>query len=89
MDIKKLREKIDGIDKEILDLLKERFSYLSEIVAYKQENNLPIEDSVRERELISKCVERGQNRGLKADFVREVFELIIDESKRIQNAEKK
>lgn len=85
MDIKTLREKIDGIDREILDLIRERFSLLPDVAQYKKENNLPIKDEPRERELISKQTERARGMGLSASFIKELFELIIAESRKIQN----
>jgi chorismate mutase len=86
MDIKKLREKIDAIDKEILDLLKERFALLPEVAEYKKENDLPIKDDAREREVINRAVERGKTRGLSSEFVRTLFEEIIEESRSIQDS---
>ncbi len=84
MDITKLREKIDAIDKEILDLLKERFSLAKEIAAYKKENELPIQDKTQESKVIGRALERGATRKLSSDFVRGLFEDIIKESKEIQ-----
>jgi chorismate mutase/prephenate dehydratase len=60
VDIKKVRDKMDEIDKKIILLIAERFSFLPDVVAYKKENNLPTQDKERERELINKCIERGK-----------------------------
>jgi chorismate mutase len=84
MDIEKIREKIDAIDKEILDLLKERFSFMPEIAKYKQGEEIEIEDKTQEGKVISRALVRAGVRGLDSSFVRGLFEDIIKESKRLQ-----
>ncbi|MBQ8741942.1 MAG: chorismate mutase [Clostridia bacterium] len=54
MDIKELRNKIDGIDKEIVRLYAERMAVSSQVADYKRENGLPVLDHKRERELLDK-----------------------------------
>ena len=47
-DLNSLRNKIDKIDNEIIDLLNDRFNVVKEIGEYKKENNIPVEDKTRE-----------------------------------------
>ena len=49
-DIKELRQDIDGIDREILELFEKRMELSGDIAAYKSENGLPVYDPVREKE---------------------------------------
>lgn len=58
MDIKNLRCEIERIDKEIAKLFEERMNISKEIAIYKKENNLPIEDKAREKEILEKSYER-------------------------------
>ena len=62
MKIEELREKIDGIDSKLIELIKERLDIASDIAEYKKENNLPILDRKRERELLNKvAMEAGED----------------------------
>lgn len=47
-----LREKIDNIDEQIVSLFNERMETIKKVSMYKLENNLPIKDFKREKELI-------------------------------------
>lgn len=54
MEIKELRDQIDKIDSELVRLYTERMAVSSQIADYKRENNLPVLDHKRERELLAK-----------------------------------
>ena len=57
MDIKDLRENIDAIDREIVELFKKRMNVAAEVAEYKRENNMNVLDSSRERALLAKVAE--------------------------------
>ena len=57
MDINELRNDIDKIDKELVALIGKRMETAAKIGQYKRENNLPVYDPARERELFSKVGE--------------------------------
>jgi len=76
-----LREEINEIDTSLILLLKKRFDISKDIGKYKIENNLPIENKEREKEIIASIVETS---GLDEDFISDVFNLIFKESKRLQ-----
>ena len=57
MDIKELRENIDRIDGELVALIRERMETAAKIGEYKRENNLPVYDPARERELFERVGE--------------------------------
>lgn len=84
MDFNSAREKIDTIDKEIIELIRERFSYLNTIVEYKLKNKLPIEDREREKKILEDRVYAADKRGIRKEFIKNLFSLIMDESKEIQ-----
>ena len=84
MDIKKIREKIDGVDQKILDLISERFNLLPDILKYKVDNNLPIQDKDREKEILRNKTKKALALGISPNFVRNLFKKILAESVRIQ-----
>ena len=49
MDLKDYRDKINGIDEQMVRLFEERMEVSAEIAKYKKENRLPIYDGARER----------------------------------------
>lgn len=48
------REVINDIDKEMIKLFKKRMKAVEDVVDYKIENNMPVLDSAREKDLINK-----------------------------------
>ncbi len=78
------RNQIDNVDNELMILLKRRFQTAKKIADYKMKNNLEIENLSREDEIIRKMSSKATVMGIHDGFVREIFDRIIEESKRIQ-----
>ena len=57
MNIDQLRRNIDSIDTELVELFKRRMKTAADIAEYKQQNNLPVLDKSRERELLNKVAD--------------------------------
>ena len=53
-DIHDLRKKINDIDKDMAKLFEERMKVVKEVAEYKKANSMPITDSNREDEIVSK-----------------------------------
>jgi len=81
LELEELREKVTGVDNEILELLEERIELAKEIAETKIENNLPIEDTKREEKIIN---QRKLHTSLDGDFVESIMKVIIKESKKVQ-----
>ncbi len=62
-----LRTEIDGIDRQIIELLEERAKLTREIGKIKRELNLPVKDEKREEEVLKR-----------AGRFREVFKKIVE-----------
>ena len=52
-DLNKLREQINLIDKEMLNLFEKRMNLSKQVAKYKKDNNLPILNKERENEVIN------------------------------------
>ncbi|MFV0246842.1 MAG: chorismate mutase [Mycoplasmatales bacterium] len=74
--MKKLRKEIDNIDKEIMSLLDKRFEVVSSIKKYKEEHDVSIEDTTREKEILLKI-----NDYKNSDNIKRIYQTIITESK--------
>jgi chorismate mutase len=75
------RDGIDNIDNQLGKLLEERFDLCKKIGEYKKDNCLKITNNNREKEIINRIC---RNTNLSEDFVKDLFGLIIGESKKIQ-----
>lgn len=77
------RDRIDVLDRRILELLNERTRIVEEIGRIKQHLELPIYEPRREDEVFANVT--GSNTGpLTAEGVKRVFERIIDEMRNVQ-----
>lgn len=83
MKLNKKRNLIDEIDKKIAMLLNERFIVVEEIKEIKQQQNIPITDLKREREVIDKNKKYINERFYKQ--YEEIYKTLLDASKEIQN----
>ena len=79
MDLNELREQINEIDREIVELYGKRMETAREIGRYKREHNLPVLDSERERNLLNKVAEQAGNDNEQG--VRALYHLLIDHSR--------
>lgn len=83
-ELKDLREKIDAIDQQMVDLFKQRMGVSKEVAAYKRANGLPTLDAGRERALLGKV---GEQAGEElADYTQSVYRTILAAGRSYQNA---
>jgi len=83
MDLQEYRNKIDGIDRQLVELFIERMKTSADIADYKSANYLPVFDKGRERELLLKiadlCGEEYENYGVR------LYQQILELSKTYQH----
>ena len=82
-DISRWRRRIDELDLELIRILNERAQCAIEIGKVKRQGNLAIYDPKREEEIV-RMMQRQNHGPLDAQGVRRLFEMIIDESRRIE-----
>ncbi|URZ01461.1 shikimate dehydrogenase [Clostridium felsineum] len=68
-ELEEIRKEIDRVDKNITELFEERMKLVIKVAEYKKENNVPIIDSKREKNVIEKNIKY-----LKDDRYSEVLE---------------
>jgi len=59
MELNEIRERIDAVDDQILELFLERMTLAEAVAAYKSEHHLPILNKQREREVLSRVAARS------------------------------
>lgn len=82
-ELEQLRGDIDAIDRQIVDLMKQRMETVAQVAEYKKANNIPVLDSGRERALLSKV---GQEAGEElADYIQSMYRTIMAASRSYEN----
>lgn len=81
--LQNLRNKIDNIDKDIVKLIEKRMKISYEIGQYKKENNIPIFDEKREKEVLDRKKELLENKDLSSMII-DIYNIIMNKSKDIQ-----
>lgn len=79
-NLESMRKQIDECDNALLDLLARRMRICREIGVYKRDHNMTIVQTNRYSEILDKRGAQGSLCGVNARFVRELFELIHEES---------
>lgn len=83
MDITQLREKIDSIDNQLVNLFTQRMEITRDIAAYKKENNLPIYVPARERQKLQEVAKlAGPDMD---DYTRVLYSMIFELSRSYQS----
>ncbi len=75
-----LRNKIDSIDQQMLELLMQRMNVVEEIGKYKSENQVTILQLRRWEKIMSSRIKLGKKLGLSEDFVKKLLQLVHKES---------
>lgn len=77
MDIKELREEINGLDAEMTELFYKRMEIVGQVAEYKRKNNLPILDAAREQEILDGIRKRdkGELSGDLTSFFSKLFQI--------------
>ena len=83
--LEEARKNINEIDAEIAKLFEKRMMAVEEVIAYKIENNLPIFDESREKEVLKRNVEKLNNEKLRV-YYEEYLQMMMDISKKYQKA---
>ncbi len=79
-DLNKIRERVDRIDEQILELLADRMEISNEIGKFKKENNISILQPERWNTILQKGLSKGLEGHLSEDFIHQFLNAIHIES---------
>ena len=79
-----LRQQIDGIDNELLEVLNKRMRISREIGQFKKEHRMPVLQAGRYDDIMQSRVKLAEDMGMSGDFMRKVLSAIHEESVRQQ-----
>ena len=79
LDLGKIREEIDSVDKQLADVLEKRLQLVMQVARYKKSKGLPVKDAVREKLVIDKVASQLQHEEYTM-AVKNIMRGIIDEA---------
>lgn len=79
LDLDKLRQDIDRIDKQMAKVLEERLQVVLQVAEYKKAKGLPVKDAAREEIVINKVAGMLENKEY-AGAVKSIMRTIIDQA---------
>ena len=83
MELNELRQQIDAIDREIIELWASRMQVSAQIAEYKKENGIAMLDSAREEALLKQVRElAGEELG---EYSQRLYATILEISREYQN----
>jgi chorismate mutase len=81
MSLEELREEIETIDHELVELIAQR-TYVAETIAeVKAEQELPTEDEAQEQRVLDRAARNADRFQVDDEIVRDVFRLLIELNK--------
>ncbi len=83
MELTDLREQIDGIDRQLVELFIKRMNVSAAVAEYKRENNMPVLDASRERALLEKISQLSGEEF--EEYSRVLYSTILDVSRSYQH----
>ena len=83
-NLNELRRQIDELDNQLLDLLAKRMRVSREIGQYKKEHDMPVLQTARYDEILSKRVGQAQDMDMDGEFMQTILAAIHEESIRQQ-----
>ncbi|HMX77999.1 MAG TPA: chorismate mutase [Chitinophagaceae bacterium] len=78
--LEKLRQQINQLDDELMQILGQRMKIAEQIGKYKKENNITILQTNRWNEIIERATAKGDKIGLSKDFISKYFDAVHMES---------
>ena len=81
MSLDELREEIQSIDRDIVDLIARRTYVAETIAAVKEEQELPTTDEQQEERVMARAGENAERFDVDANLVKAIFRLLIELNK--------
>ncbi|MCF3961009.1 chorismate mutase family protein [Streptomyces fuscigenes] len=83
--IEELRARLDRVDAQFLDRLRERIEICVQIAHHKRENDIPMMQPHRIGVVQERAARFGSENGIDQKFLRELYDLVIAETCRVED----
>jgi chorismate mutase len=77
-ELTSIRDRLDVLDRRLVDLLAERARLIAEVIAFKRAHALHVVDRPREERMLDKIGALGHDAGLDPRIARQVLRAVID-----------
>lgn len=84
-DLENFRKQIDALDVELIDVLARRFAVVRAVGEWKAGRDVSVVQPARAQAVKDRAVQMGVNSGLDADFVKRLYDLMIDHAHEIEH----
>ena len=82
LNLQDIRDQLDEIDDQLIDLLSRRMRLVQDVAAYKKEKGLPILDAGRENAILERLSQKAG--GEFAPYVKRLYETLFTVSREYQ-----
>ncbi|MBS7338244.1 MAG: chorismate mutase, partial [Thermoguttaceae bacterium] len=83
MDLNEIRDKIDKVDDQIIELFAQRMELSNEVAQYKRAKGIPVIDMTRERDKRNKIFEKSPKEV--RDYLPQLYSVVFELSRSYQN----
>ena len=83
MDLNEIRDKIDKVDDQIIELVAQRMELSNEVAQYKRAKGIPVIDMTRERDKRNKIFEKSPKEV--RDYLPQLYSVVFELSRSYQN----
>jgi chorismate mutase len=83
--LNKLRQQINHLDDELMQIVSQRMKIAEKIGEYKKNNNITILQTNRWNEILYRAIQKGEGLGLSKEFITKYFDAMHMESINHQN----
>jgi chorismate mutase len=78
LDLTSIRDRLDVVDRRLVDVLAERARLISEVITYKRTHGMKIVDRPREEQMLERIGAIAADAGLDPRIARQVLRSVID-----------
>ncbi len=80
MSLKEVREKIQKIDDQIIELIAQRINLAEDVLEKKKKEGMDIDDEEQREVVLNRMVEAATEHNLDAGAVKQIYEILIEMS---------
>jgi len=78
MSLKEVREKIQKIDDQIIELIAQRINLADDVLEEKKKKGIGIDDEEQKEIVLNRMVEAATEHNLDAGAVKQIYEILIE-----------
>jgi chorismate mutase len=84
MKLKKIRKKLDKLDKELVRVIAKRIKLIPKVAEIKLEKNIKRKHPEREQQVMDNAADLASKLGTNPELIKKIFGLLIDEAQSIE-----